>query len=98
VAWSAAEVSGEKCTDQFPGQRWSDYFPPQTENIHVVVFDALVGGEYIVDKPCAHTGNFVRSDGRTHAAAAERDSALYLSSSYSSRQWDDEFGIVIGGV
>jgi len=98
VAWSAAEASREKCANQLPGQRWADYFPSQTENIHVVIFDALVGGENIMDKPCANTGNFVRNDGGTHAAAAERDSALYLSSSYSSRQWDDGFGIVIGGV
>jgi hypothetical protein len=76
----------------------ADYFSSQTEDIHVVIFDALVGGENIVDKPCTHTGNFIRGDGRTHAAAAERDSTLNLPGGYSPRQWDDEIRVVISGV
>jgi hypothetical protein len=98
VAWSATEVSSQKCLDQLPGQGRSDNLSSQTKDIHVVVFDALAGGENILDKPCTHTENFVRSDGRTHAASADRDSTLNLPSNYSSRQWDDEFRVVICGV
>jgi hypothetical protein len=57
-----------------------------------------VGGENVVDKPCTHTGNFVRSDGRTHATAAEHDSALNLPGGHCPRQRDDEFRVVISGV
>ena len=45
VAWSAAEVSGQKGLDQFPGERRPDHFPTQTKDIHVVIFDALMGME-----------------------------------------------------
>ena len=94
----AAEVSGQKGLDQFPGERRTDHFSTQTKDIHVVIFDALMGGENIMDEPSTHAGNFVRGDGCSHAAAAERDSALNLSSGYSPGQRDDEVGVVISGV
>jgi hypothetical protein len=45
-----------------------------------------------MDKPSTHTDNFVRNDRCTRAAAAER---INLPGSYSPRQRDDEFGVVI---
>ena len=98
MAWSAAEVSGQRGFDQFPGKRRPDHFPTQTKDIHVVIFDALVGGENIMNKPSTHTMDFVRSDGCTHAAAAKRDSALNLPGGYSPSQRDDEVGVIISGV
>jgi hypothetical protein len=62
-------VSGQKGLDQFPGERRPDDFSAQTEDIHVVIFDALMSGENIMDEPGTHARNFVRCDGRTHAAA-----------------------------
>jgi hypothetical protein len=62
-------VSGQKGLDQFPGEPRPDHFSAQTEDIHVVIFDALMSGENIMNEPGTHTRNFVRSDGRTHAAA-----------------------------
>ena len=76
VACGAAEMSGQKGLDQFPGERRPDHFSSQTKDIHVVIFDALVGGENIMNKPSTHTMDFVRGDGCTLAAAAKRDSAL----------------------
>jgi len=70
VAYGTTEVSGQKGLDQFPGKRRPDHFSAQTKDIHVVIFDALVGGENIMDEPGTHTGNFVRCDGCSHAAAA----------------------------
>jgi hypothetical protein len=91
-------MSGQKGLDQFPGERRPDHFSTQTKDIHVVIFDALVGGENIMNKPSTHTMDFVRSDGCTHAAAAKRDSALNLPGGYSPSQRDDEVGVVISGV
>jgi hypothetical protein len=95
---SAAEVSGQKGFDQFPGKRRPDHFAPQTKDIHVVILDALMGGENIVDEPGTHTGNFVRRDGRSHAAAAEGYSTVHLSGGDGPGEGDDEVGIVIFGV
>ena len=78
VALGTTEVSRQKSLDQFPGQRGPDHFSTQTKDIHVVIFDALMGGENIMDEPGPHTGNLVRGDGRSHAAAAERHSAFNL--------------------
>jgi hypothetical protein len=57
VAGRIAEVSGQESFNQFPSERGTDNFPPQTKDIHVVVFDALTGGEDIMDEPGADTGN-----------------------------------------
>jgi hypothetical protein len=69
VAWRAAELRGQKGFDQFPSERRPDHFSAQTENIHIIIFDTLMSGENIMDEPGTHTRNFVRRDGRTHAAA-----------------------------
>ncbi len=42
------------------------------------VFDALMGGEDMVDKSGSHPGNLVGGDRCSHAAAAERDTAINL--------------------
>ena len=43
VAWRAAEAGGEKLLDQFAGQRRPDHFPAQTKDVHVLIFDAMMG-------------------------------------------------------
>ena len=98
MALGAAEVSGQKGLDQFPGERRPDHFSTQTKDIHVVIFDALMGGEDIMDEPGTHAGNLVRGDGRSHAAAAERHSAFNLPRGDGPGQGDDEVGVVISGV
>jgi hypothetical protein len=57
-----------------------------------------MGGENIMDKPGTHTGNFACSDGRSNAAAAERDAALNLPRGDGPCQGDDEIWVVIIGV
>jgi len=98
VALGAAEMSGKTSLDQFQSESGSDHFSTQTKDIHVVIFDALMGGENIMDEPSTDAGDFVRSDGRSHATAAERHSTLHLSRGDSPGQGDDEVGVVISGV
>ena len=78
VAWSAAEVSGQKGLDQFPGERRPDHFSTQTKDIDVVIFDVLVSGENIMDEPSTHTDLFAAMERR---GAAERDSTQRTCSS-----------------
>ena len=98
MALGAAEVSGEKGLDQFQSEGRPDHFSAQTKYIHVVIFDALVSGENIMDEPGTNTGNFVHGDGRSHAAAAERHSTLNVSRGDGPGQGDNEVGVVIFGV
>src|SRR5271156_4752253 len=98
VAWGAAEVRGQKGFDQFPGQRRTDYLSTQAEDIHPVIFDALMGGENIMDERGTHTTDFVRGDGRTHAAATQRHSSFQLSRGEDFGQTDDEVWVVVSAV
>jgi hypothetical protein len=51
-----------------------------------------------MDKPGTHTGNFVRGDSRSNAAAAERNAPLNLPRGDGLGQGDDEVWVVIPGV
>ena len=65
MACGAAEVRAQKGLDQFQSQCGSNHLSAQTNDIHVVVFDALTGGEDVMDEPGPHAGDFVRGDGRS---------------------------------
>ena len=56
MAHRAAEASGQESLDEFQGERRSDRLSSQTEDIHVVIFNALMGGENVMDKPGTHAG------------------------------------------
>ncbi len=46
MAFSVFETGSEESFDQFPGQRKTEYGAAQTDNVHVVVLDALVRRKY----------------------------------------------------
>ena len=94
----AALKRGQESLDQFQGERRSDHLSAETKNVHVIIVDALMGRENIMDKPGTHTGNFVRGDSRSNAAAAERNAALNLPRGDGLGQGDDEVWVVIPGV
>jgi hypothetical protein len=43
VTLGTAESYLERCSDELPGDRISDYVAAQADHVHVVVFDSLVG-------------------------------------------------------
>jgi hypothetical protein len=98
VANGTAEASLQKCLNQFPCQRWPDHLPTKTKDIHVVVFNALVSREHVMDEPGAHTGNFVGADGCAHATAAKRYSAINCASGYGPSQWDNVIRVIVSGA
>ena len=67
----ATEASGKKSLDQLQRERGPDHFSAQAKDVHVVILDALMGGEDVMDEAGTHAGDFVSGDGRSHAAAAE---------------------------
>jgi hypothetical protein len=98
MACGATEVRDQKDLDQFQGERRPNHLSSQAGDIHVVIFNALMGGKFIVNEPGSDTGNFICRDRRANAAAAERHSALNILGSDGSGQGDDQVRIVISGV
>jgi hypothetical protein len=70
----------------------------ERKNVHVVVFNALVSGEHVVDEPSAHASNFVGTDRCPHSTAAERNSAIDVAGGYGSSQWDHVIRIIVSGA
>jgi hypothetical protein len=63
AAFSAAEASLKKCFGQFLGQSWIDLLPAERIDIHIIVFNSLVGGEYIVyESACTSAALFAAVD------------------------------------
>jgi hypothetical protein len=56
VAQSAAEASVQKCLDQFQGERSLNHFPTQSKDVLIVILDALMCGEHIMDEPARPPG------------------------------------------
>jgi hypothetical protein len=98
VTNGSAEPGFQKSLDQFPRECGPDHLSAQTKDIHVVVFNALVSREHVMDEACAHTGNFVGADGGPHAAAAERNSAIDCAASYGPGQRDNVVRVIVSGA
>jgi len=98
MAYGAAKARGQESLDQFQGKRRSDHLSAETKDVHVIIFDPLMGRENILDKPGTRSGNFVRGNRRSKAAVAERNAALNLPRGDGLGQGDDEVWVVIPGV
>jgi hypothetical protein len=90
MAYGAAETSDQESLDQFQGKRRTDHLSSQTEDIHIVIFNALMGEENVMDKLGTYAGNFVRGNSRSNSATAERNAALNLPRGNGPGQGDDE--------
>ena len=85
----------QKRLGQVPGNGRSHRAASHTNDVHVIVLDALPGREMVVDQSGANAWNLVGTDAGTHAAAADRHAAFHLASGDSLSEWNDEIGIVI---
>src|SRR5260370_28062707 len=68
---------------------------PHTNDVHVIVLDALPGRVMVVDQSGAGAWNFVGTDAGAHAAAANRQAAFNLARSHRLSERNDEIRIVI---
>jgi hypothetical protein len=67
------------------------------ENIHIVMFDALVGGVMVVTESRADTFDLVGGDTRADTAAADENRAFGLVCEESVSDFGGEIGVVDGG-
>src|SRR5215831_20424359 len=89
------EPGRQEGLDEIPSYGRSDGPAAHTNNVHVVVLDALPGGEVVVDQTGADTRGFVGTDRGAHAATANRDTAFYILAGNRLSQRNDKVGIVV---
>jgi len=87
----------QKRPDEIPGNGGAHRPAAHTNDVHVVVFDALLGGEVVVDQCRADSRNFVGADTRSYAAAANRHAAFHFPRHHGFRKRDNEIGIIVAG-
>ena len=90
-----AELGGEERLDEIPGDGGSDRPSAHAEDVEVIVLDALLRGEMVVDERRADAGDLVGADRRADAAAADRHAALHASRNHGLGERHDEVGIVV---
>ena len=73
------EICLQKCLHQFRRQRRTDDSSAQNQNVHVVMFDALVGRVVVMAHGCADARHLVGGNADSHAAAAYQDPTLSLA-------------------
>src|SRR5438105_5004340 len=76
VALAAVEGRVQKCRHEVPGERRADDLGAETEHVHVVVFDALVGGVRVVADRGADPGQLAGRDRGADARTAHEHRAL----------------------
>ena len=72
----AGELRREKDAHDVLGQLRPDHPRPQAEDVHVVVFDSLTGGEGIVAHGGTDAGHFVGGDRGPDTAPAEHHTTV----------------------
>src|SRR6266699_113536 len=95
MTFRAAELGLEIRRYEFPGDRWSDRAATQTDDVDVIVLNALPRREGVVDQRRAHTRNLVGAHGCADAAAADRNASLHQSGGHRLGQRDREIGIIV---
>ena len=96
VAHFMRKLRAEECVNAFFGGFHSDNSGTQDQDVHVVVFDALVSRIGIVTQARADAANLVRSHTRAYAAAADENAAFRLSRNDSAADFFREIGVVDG--
>src|SRR5262245_49387959 len=98
MARGLAELGGQERLHQIPGHFGPYRTSAHAEDIHVIILDALLGGEMIVDETGANAFHLVGAYRRANAAAADRDAAIYIARDDRLGERHDVVGIVVVGI
>src|SRR5579859_1719171 len=77
MALFVGEVRPDEGGDDLSRQGRANDPRAETEHVHVVVLDALMGGVSVVAESGPNTMDLVRRDRRANAAPAEKDAAIH---------------------
>src|SRR4029077_9948466 len=91
------EFGGEKRLDQIPRQFRAFDASAQTDDVEVVVLNALLRRKMILNQTSADAFNFVRTNRCADTAAANRHTTIHRFSGHCLAKWNDEVGIIIIG-
>ena len=91
----AAELRGKKCLNQFPSEGVTDHEATETDQVEIVVLDALVRGKCFVNQTRTDASNFVRGDRCANSAATDGHAPLHISAGNGAGQRHDIIRIVI---
>src|SRR5271154_1345391 len=92
---SLAKFGGQKCLNQIPRQFRTFDASAQTNDIEIVVLNALLRRKMVLNQTCADSFDFVRANRSTDATAANRDATIHFACRHRPRQWNNEIRIVI---
>ena len=95
---SVAESRGEKCLNQFPGERMANHEAAEANHVHVVVLDALVCGKCFMDQARPDARHFVRDDRCPDTASTNGHAAIHLPASDCPGQRHDKIRIIIAAL
>src|SRR5579875_822539 len=96
MALFSCESSRKEGADKFPRQFLSDHAPAHHQNIHIIVFDALVRGICVVAKAGADAGNLIGRHRRPHPAAADEYAPVGAPFDHSQTHGFGKVGIIDG--
>jgi len=91
----SAESRGKKCLNQFPRESVTDHEAAETDQVEIVVLDALVRGKCFVNQTRADADNLIRRDRCSNSASANRNPSLHVSTGNSASQRHDIIRIII---
>jgi len=91
----AAESGGEKGLNQLPSEVLADHEPAETDQVEVVIFDALVRRKGLVNQTGADAGNLVCGDRGPDSAATDRHRPLHGSAGNRASQRHDIIWVII---
>ena len=94
-ALRADEPRGEKCLHQFPGEGMTDHEAAKTDQVQIVVLDALMRRKVFVNQAGPNPRHFVRADRCTNPAATNAHTAFHRPGGNRAGQRHDEIRIVI---
>jgi len=90
-----AELGRQERPDQVPGDGRTHRSATHANDVEVIIFNSLPGGESVVDQSSSNSRNLVGANRHADATAANRDAAIYLPVGNSLSQRDHKLQIVV---
>src|SRR5579872_363083 len=92
---SLTEFSRQESLNQIPSEFRADNATAQTNNVHVIVLDALPRREMIFDQSCANARNLIGANRGAYTTAADGHAAHNFSAGNGTGEGNHEIRIIV---